>query len=184
MEILGREGIPNIPEKAILQLSKTSLTRQIHVHFIHLTFMIHCYLFQISSSDARTITSCFTLCEKGTIWVQCPGNNSVLAKCWHIYLFSIIWGGSWRLEVKFEFITWGSSDAIAKLRSGSGWPKKATAYYHFSSSFFPVADLHIINKQWKTGLATARIKISGGYQRNSGGELKLYLRCFRNTIWG
>ena len=63
-------------------------------------------------------------------------------------------------EVEFEFIIWVSSEATA--------------------GFHSAAHLHI-NKQWKTGSATARMKISSGFRGNSGDELKLYLSCFRNT---
>ena len=70
-------------------------------------------------------------------------------------------------EVEFEFITWVSSKATADFHSGSGRPEKATTYCCFGCVFF--------------GLATARTKIDGGFWRNSGDELKLYLRHTGST---
>ena len=59
---------------------------------------------------------------------------------------------------------WSAVAATAEMAIGCSMKKSQTN-----------AHLHI-NKQWKTGPATAWMKIGGGFQQNPGDELKLYLR--------
>ena len=99
------------------------------------------------------------------------------------------WGSVWVHHLSL------SSGPLTKWRSPD-LEFRATAemvirQWRSGSVFFPTAHLHIstnkcsltyINKQWKTGLATAGMKICGNSRWNSGDELKLYLRRTGSTL--
>ena len=80
---------------------------------------------------------------------------------------------SYLAEVEFEFTTWAWVQATVRMVISSG----SHCWLPFRQWLFSYYSFAYINKQSKTELATAGMKIGSGLQWNWGCELKLYLGC-------